>query len=155
MYRHAKVLYKNHYRPKSVKIELEFDLYVYFSGLTYRPGDWYPGCEFFYYFPCFFYKNFGINISVVTMGIVSTPMSLVVVPRLEEILIWTWFLPQRALPVKVTLQTLVSVVLASSNSVTLPPVSFGFFKQNTDSCFVLNYRNSKWLRGSDPSPVTT
>ena len=105
MYRHAKVLYKNHYRPKSVKIELEFDLYVYFSGLTYLPGDWYPGCDFFYYFPFSFYKNFGINISVVTRGVVSTPMSLVVAPRWEKVLISTWFLPQRALPVKVTLQT--------------------------------------------------
>ena len=82
-------------------------------------------------FSFFLLHNFGIYILVVTIGRVSTLMSLVVEPRWEKVLISTWSLTQGALRDKVTLQTLVSVVLASSNSVTLPPVSFGFPKQNT------------------------
>ena len=50
--------------------------------------------------------------------------------------------PKVALVVKVTSQTRVSVVLAISISIMLPPYNFGFPKQITDKCCVQNYRNS-------------
>ena len=47
--------------------------------------------------------------------------------------------------------TRVSVVLVLSISVMVPTFSFGIAKKIADSCFVQNYRNSKWLRWSRSS----
>ena len=44
--------------------------------------------------------------------------------------------------VKVILQTCDTVVSASTISIVLPPVSFGFSKQITENCFVQNYGSS-------------
>ena len=53
--------------------------------------------------------------------------------------------PKWALPFKVTLPRPVTFVLALLNSVMLPPASFGYPKQITDSCFIRNYRHSYGL----------
>jgi len=86
----------------------------------------------------YFGPHFSLLTAVVTTEFASTAMPLVCSASWGELGLY----PKGALPVKVTSQTRVSIVVALQISIMLPPFSFGFPKQITDNCFVQNCRNS-------------
>jgi len=112
-------------------------------------------------FPCLFLWNTNTNthnrtqFSVVATGMWSHQCHKFVVSPGVRVLIKPGPYPKEALSVKVISETRVSVVLASTNSVKLPTVNFGFPKQITDSSIVENNGNSKRLRSSNPSAIAT